>query len=213
MSNMSDLVNILRSIPGYILNPAETYEKNRNESYSYAVAIFVILYAAIFLLSGFLVVIYNILSWGSGDPVFLFLLLFIWFGSYGLLCLVEIPIILVVIHFASKFGNKSAGFVDSFKITFIGCAFFIFIIGFIVLINVILIIVCENYNSDSLEYLIQYPLYILATLCFIRVSAEGIRTLHGLSKLKSYAIAVISILAAYFVMCFVWFQIVGIFLV
>ena len=210
MSNMSNLENILRSIPGYILNPAETYEKNRNESYSYAVAIFVILYAAIFLLSGLLLVIYDILSGRTNDPQFFLL----WFGLYGLFrSSVEIPVIVFIIHFASKLGNKKVGFADSFKIAFVGYAFFIFIIGFIVLINVILIIVCENFNSDSLKYFIQYPLYILATLCFIRVSAEGIRTLHGLSKLKSYAIAVISILAAYFVRCFVWFQIVGIFLV
>ncbi|MBN1433075.1 MAG: hypothetical protein JW931_09930 [Methanomicrobiaceae archaeon] len=207
---MSNLENILRSIPGYILNPAETYERNRNEGYFYAIAIFFILYAAIFLLSGLLLVIYDILSGRTNDPQFFLL----WFGLYGLFrSSVEIPVIVFIIHFASKLGNKKVGFADSFKIAFVGYAFFIFIIGLITVIDGLLRSIFSVNYAAGLKYFVDYPLYILATLFFIRVAAEGIRALHGLSKRKSYAIAVISILAAYFAMRLVLFLIVDLFLV
>ena len=208
---MSNIENILRSISGYILNPANTFKNNRNEGYNYAIKIFVILCAAIFLLLGLLLVINYILCCRPGDPVFLFLFLFMWLGSYGLFCLVEIPVIVFIIHFASKFENRNACFIDSFKIAFVSCAFFFFIIGFSALINELLIIFNINYDSIGLIYFVQFPLYILATLFFIHVSAEGIRTLHCLSKGKSYLIAVISILTAYFAIRLVFFLIMGTF--
>ena len=193
MSNMSDLVNILRSVPGYILNPAGTYEKNRNEGYSYAIMIFVVLYVIIWFFSKFLLLTDDILNGRTIDSDFLSL----WFTLYQVVYFsIEILIIVFVIHFGSKFENKNANFVDSFKITFISYAIFIFIFGLTSVMNALFNILDIKYNTGSLTCFVIYPLFILALLLFIRVSAEGIRVLHDLSKVKSYLIAAISILAA-----------------
>lgn len=189
---MSNPENILGSIPGYILNPAGTYEKNRNQDSSRAIAMLIILDAAICLLSGLILVIYDILSGRSSGPQFLL-------PGSGLYILVrfiiEILIIVSVVHFTSKYENREAKFADSFKISLVSYTYYIVIIAIFNLINV-LYTAGMNYDAGSLTYFVGYLLFILALLFFVRVSAEGIKVLHGLSGVKAYLIGIISILSA-----------------
>ena len=206
---MINFENVLRSFPGYILNPAATYEKNREQGYSYAIATLVIPYAAIILLSCLLQATDDILTAGTIQFA-LDLLLF--YAIYSLVIYsIQIPVIVFVIHCASKIGNRYAKFVDSFKISLIGYTFYIFIIGIFILINELFIIFDMNFNIVGLIKYIAYPLYIIASLLFIRVSAEGIKVLHGLSGMKSYAISAIAVSAAFIVVYLGYFWIVAIF--
>lgn len=190
--DMSNLENILRSIPGYILNPAGTYEKNRNTNSFRSIVILLILDAVISLLSGLSIYIYDILSGYATGPQLLL-------SVSGLVILINFIIVILiiasVIHFASGYENRDAKFVDSFKISIVSYTYYIVIIAIFNLINV-LYTAGMNYNAGSLIYFVGYPIFILALLFFIRVSAEGIKVLHGLSGVKSYLIAIISISAA-----------------
>jgi hypothetical protein len=189
---MSNLENILRSFPGYILDPATTYEKNRKTNSYRSIVILLILDAVIFLLSGLSSYIYEILSRRSTGP---YLLL----PSSGIFLLINfifmILVIVAVIHFASRYENRDAKFPDSFKISIVSYTYYILVIAIFNLINV-LYTAGMNYNSGVLINFVDYLVLILALLFFIRVSAEGIKVLHGLSGLKSYVIAIISISAA-----------------
>ncbi|ADN36196.1 hypothetical protein Mpet_1437 [Methanolacinia petrolearia DSM 11571] len=189
---MSNFENILRSIPGYILDPAGTYEKNRNTNTFRLIVILLILDAVIALLSGLSFYIYDFLSGRLTGPQLLL-------PVSGLIILVNfiiaILIILFVIHFASGYKNRDVKFVDSFKISVVSYTYFVVIIAIFNLINA-LYTAGMNYNAGSLTYFVGYPAFILALLLFIRVSAEGIKTLHDLSGLKPYVIAIISISAA-----------------
>ncbi len=192
---MINFENVLRSVPGYILDPAGTYEKNRDEGYSYAIATLVIPYAAIFILSGLLMAINDIFT---GRPIYYAQFLFQSMGIYSLVIYsIQIPVIVFVIHCASKLENRNAKFIDSFKISLTGYTFYIFLIGVYTLINSLLIIF--DMNTITLSLFIGYPFFILMLLLFVRVSAEGIKVLHGLSGLKSYAIAIIAASTAYFI--------------
>jgi hypothetical protein len=191
-SEMSNFENILRSIPGYILDPAGTYEKNRNTNSYRSILILLILDAVIFLLSGFSSYIYEILSRRSAGP---YLLL----PSSGIFLLINfifmILIIVAVIHFASRYENRNVKFVDSFKISIVSYTYYILVIAIFNLIKV-LYTAGMGYNAGSQINFADYLALILALLFFIRVSAEGIKALHGLSGMKSYVIAIISIAAA-----------------
>jgi hypothetical protein len=206
---MINFENVLRSFPGYILNPAATYEKNKDEGYSYAIATLAIPYAAIILLSGLLLVINDILTVGTIQFALDLLLFFV---IYTLVIYsIQIPIIMIIIYCASKIGNRYVKFVDSFKISLIGYTFYIFTIGIFILINVLFITFDVRNNTVGLIKSIAYPFYILASLLFIRASAEGIKVLHGLSGLKSYAVSAIAVSAAYIAIYLSYFRIVTIF--
>ena len=189
---MSNLENILRCIPGYILDPAGTYEKNRKTNSYRSIVILLILDAVIFLLSGLSSYIYEILSRRSTGP---YLLL----PSSGIFLLINfifmILVIMAVIHFTSRYENRDVKFVDSFKISIVSYTYYILVIAIFNLIK-ILYTAGMGYNAGSQINFVDYLALILALLVFIRVSAEGIKILHGLSRMKSYVIAIISIAAA-----------------
>lgn len=147
MFNFCDLGNILRSISGYIINPVVTYEKNRNKGYSHAVAIFVILYSVIWFLSKSLLLINDILCGRTIDLDLLSLQFMLYQALY---VSIEILVVIFVIYSVSKFENKNVNFVNSFKITFIRCAFFIFILGLYSVINAVLNLLNINYGISGL---------------------------------------------------------------
>ncbi|WP_048153130.1 YIP1 family protein [Methanolacinia paynteri] len=189
---MSNLENILRAIPGYILDPAGTYEKNRNTNSYRSIVILLILDAVIALLSGLSFIIYEILSgYSTGPRLLLPTMVLHILVNFILIILV----IVAVIHFASRYENRNVKFVDSFKISIVSYTYYIVVIAIFNLINV-LYTAGTGYNPGTQINFADYLALILALLVFIRVSAEGIKTLHGLSGLKSYVIAIISIAAA-----------------
>ena len=195
--DMINFENVLRSIPGYIMDPAGTYEKNRNTVSFFTLAILLILDAVVSLISGFAFEIFNILNGYSNGPQLLLpsMTLFI-LARY----VIEILIITFVIHFASRYENRKAKLVDSFKISIVSYTYYIITLAIFNQINVFYV-AGMNYNAVSLTHSIGYPAFflaylILAFLLFIRVSAEGIKVVYGLSRMKSYAIAIISIATA-----------------
>ncbi|WP_048153134.1 YIP1 family protein [Methanolacinia paynteri] len=191
-SEMSNFENILRSIPGYILDPAGTYEKKRNTNSYRSIVILLILDAIVALLSGLSFIIYEIFSGYSTGPQLLLptMVLHILVNF-----IIIILVIVAIIHFASRYENRDVKFVDSFKISIVSYTYYIVVIAIFNLIKV-LYTAGTGYNPGSQIYFADYLALILALLVFIRVSAEGIKTLHGLSGLKSYVIAIISIAAA-----------------
>ena len=196
-SEMSNFENILRSIPGYILDPAGTYEKNRDAGSFFTLAILLILDAVLSLISGFAFEIFNILNGHSNGPQLLL-------PCMTLFVLVryvfEILIITLVIHFVSGYEKGETKFINSFRISIVSYTYYIITLAIFNQINVFYI-AGMKYNPVSLTHSIGYPAFFLAYLAlafllFIRISAEGMKVVYGLSRVKSYAIAIISITAA-----------------
>ncbi|WP_343241669.1 hypothetical protein [Methanoculleus sp. UBA312] len=184
------------SIPGYLVKPAEMFDLDRDKGYSFAITFF----AAI---SVTLVVIYYCFLYagiGGGMSVSRLLgsimndILFI--SGYFLL---QILVLLTIIHLAARYVNRDAQFIHSFTITFISYTY----MSSLLMAPFMIVQIVDSYILNGslpilkvMDYVLG-PSFIAAILIFVWVAANGIQMLHGPSTLKSYAIAIVAIAAAF----------------
>lgn len=181
---------VTRFVLGYLLKPDKTFDTDRDNGYSFAVLFFATISLTLIMVHFLLLHIDDVLRGVPVSQILDSIIDAVFFAS-GYIFL-EILIILTIIHLTAKYWSKDAKFSNSFKITLISYAYVVAILALISIIGNILYFL----SSPEFKYGVMYPFFIAAVIIFIWVAANGIKVLHGLSDLKSYAIATIAIAAA-----------------